>query len=176
MNKGDNFEWDVAEGEDGSIILFITHENGTTERIPIRGLPDARSERMEMIYRTAQSVVVQRKHGRPIVYSKLPAADQTVKADDQMAKAKVSEGQTMAPPRFAAHCISFLAPKDTAQAVLGDMQEMFQKNVKRFGETDARRMYWMQVRASAGKWILDWLVRIGFFTAIANYFRSKFGL
>jgi len=80
------------------------------------------------------------------------------------------------PPRFAECFVSFLAPKNSVQALLGDMQEMFQKNVLRLGENEARRLYWMEVRASAGKWTLDWLMRVGFLTAIVDYFHSKSGL
>jgi hypothetical protein len=80
------------------------------------------------------------------------------------------------PPLLAALFISFLAPENTAQAQLGDLQEMFQKNVERLGAKQARRIYLMQVAASAWPLIWRWLTRIGFFAAFIGYVRSKFGL
>jgi hypothetical protein len=80
------------------------------------------------------------------------------------------------PPRLAEYCISFLAPENTAQALLGDLQEMFQENVRRLGEKEARRKYWMQVVASARPLVWTWIKRIGLFTAFVDYVRSKFGL
>jgi hypothetical protein len=77
---------------------------------------------------------------------------------------------------FAELFISYLAPKNLGQAFLGDLQEMFQKNVDRFGEKQARRKYWMQVASSLGPLIWQWLKRIGFFTVLIDYFRTKLGL
>jgi hypothetical protein len=82
---------------------------------------------------------------------------------------------TGSPPQFAEHCIAFLAPKNTAQAILGDMEEMFQNNVRRLGEKEARRIYWMQVRASGGQFLWQWFKRIGFFTVLVDYVRGKIG-
>ena len=39
----------------------------------------------------------------------------------------------------------------------------------------ARRMYWMQVVASAGPLLWTWIKHIGFFTAFVEYVRSKLG-
>lgn len=86
------------------------------------------------------------------------------------------EASKPAPPRLAAFLLAFIAPKNSAQAFLGDLQEMFQKNVDRFGETQARRVYWSQVASSFGPLLLQWLKRIGFFTVLIDYFRSIFGL
>jgi len=69
-----------------------------------------------------------------------------------------------------------LAPKDSVQALLGDLHEMFRKNANRLGERQARRKYWMQVAASFAPLLWQWLKRIGFFTVLVDYFRSKLGL
>ncbi len=94
---------------------------------------------------------------------------------DIVAKAADRTG-TVAPPAFAELLISFLAPKNSVQALLGDLQEMFQKNADRLGEREARRKYRMQVAASLLPLLWHWLKRIGFFTVLVDYFRSKMGL
>jgi hypothetical protein len=72
--------------------------------------------------------------------------------------------------------VSFFAPKNLAQSFLGDLEEMYQKNAERFGEAHARRKYWMQVASSLGPLLWQWLKRVGFFTILIDYFRSKLGL
>jgi hypothetical protein len=54
--------------------------------------------------------------------------------------------KSIAPPAIAEFFISFLAPKGSGQAFLGDLQEMFQKNVDRFGEQQARRKYSLELQ------------------------------
>lgn len=80
------------------------------------------------------------------------------------------------PPAVAAFLLAFIAPKNTVQPFLGDLEEMFHENVARLGEGQAKRKYWMQVAASVGPLLWQWLKRIGFFTVLVDYFRSKFGL
>ena len=94
---------------------------------------------------------------------------------DPVAKAADRTG-TVAPPAFAELVISFLAPKNSVQALLGDLHEMFRKNADRLGEREARRKYRMQVTASLVPLLWHWLKRIGFFTVLVDYFRSKLGL
>lgn len=94
---------------------------------------------------------------------------------DPAAKAADRTG-TLAPPAFAERVISFLAPKNSVQALLGDLHEMFRKNADRLGEQEARRKYRMQVAASLVPLLWHWLKRIGFFTVLVDYFRSKLGL
>lgn len=79
------------------------------------------------------------------------------------------------PPFLAEYLISFLAPEKSAQAQLGDLQELFEKNVARIGERQARRKYWVEVARSFGPLLLQWGKRIGFFTVLIDYFRAKFG-
>lgn len=86
------------------------------------------------------------------------------------------EANVDSPPPWAELLISILAPKNTAQAQLGDLQEMFAKNVERLGVKLARRKYLMQVAASAMPLVWQWMKRIGFFTILVDYFRSKLGL
>jgi hypothetical protein len=95
---------------------------------------------------------------------------------DALQKAAATQVEPVAPPLLAELFISFLVPKNSAQAQLGDLQEMFQKNAARYGERRARREYWMEVARSLGPLLLQWLKRVGFFTILIDYFRSKFGL
>lgn len=80
------------------------------------------------------------------------------------------------PPAPAAFLLAFIAPKNSAQALLGDLEEMFQKNAERFGESRARRMYWFEVARSVGPLVWQWIKRMGFITLVVDYVRSKFGL
>lgn len=79
------------------------------------------------------------------------------------------------PPATATLLLAFIAPKNTVQAFLGDLEEVFHKNAACFGERQARRQYWMQVFASLGPLLWQWVKRMGFFTVLVDYFRSKFG-
>jgi hypothetical protein len=80
-----------------------------------------------------------------------------------------------APPAVATFLLAFIAPKNTVQAFLGDLEEIFHKNAASLGERQARRQYWMQVFASIGPLAWQWLKRVGFFTVLIDYFRSKLG-
>jgi hypothetical protein len=88
----------------------------------------------------------------------------------------LDETTPVSPPFLAEFFISFLAPKTSGQAFLGDLEEMFHKNAERYGAKQARRKYWMEVARSFAPLVLQWLKRIGFFTILIDYFRSKFGL
>jgi hypothetical protein len=61
-------------------------------------------------------------------------------------------------------------------ATATDLHEMFQKNAERYGTKQARRKYWIEVARSFGPLLWQWLKRIGFFTVLIDYFRSKIGL
>ncbi|MHC1944020.1 hypothetical protein IF803_06500 [Bradyrhizobium sp. UFLA06-06] len=79
------------------------------------------------------------------------------------------------PPVTAAFLLAFIAPKDSAQALLGDLEEMFQKNAERFGDKQATRMYWFEVARSIGPIAWQWVKKMGFITFLVDYLRTKFG-
>jgi hypothetical protein len=167
VNADDKTNWEVTEDENGDVILHFTLEDGMTEHVKVRGLPELRNGRAEMIYRTAESIVIHERQQRRRL---------SLRGAVEKAEVKGKEKQTIAPPPLAELVISFLAPKNSVQAQLGDLQEMFQKNADRFGERQARRKYWKQVAVSLAPLIWKWLKRIGFFTFVVDYFRSKLGL
>lgn len=80
------------------------------------------------------------------------------------------------PPAPAAFLLALMAPKNSAQALLGDLEEIFQKNAEKFGDSRARRMYWFEVARSMGPLVWQWIKRMGFVTLVVDYVRSKFGL
>lgn len=80
------------------------------------------------------------------------------------------------PPASAALLLAFIAPKNSAQALLGDLEEMFQKNADKFGEDRARRMYWLEAARSVGPIVWQWVKRMGFITLLVEYVRRKFNL
>jgi hypothetical protein len=53
---------------------------------------------------------------------------------------------------------------------------MFESNVARLGERQARRKYWMQVASSLLPLLWQWIKRIGLITMLVDYLRSKIGL
>jgi hypothetical protein len=106
----------------------------------------------------------------------LTRADLARLSEEDIKTLKPKEKRRSSPPAVAVLFVSFLAPENAAQAMLGDFEEMYQKNVERLGEVEARRKYWIQVAASAWPLLRRWLTRIGFFAFLINYVRSKFGL
>jgi hypothetical protein len=167
VNKIEDAEWDMSETASGEVLLVVKHADGKTETVHVAGLPED-SERNEMIYRTAQSVIIHHHYGHRVVYS-MPTRDEA-------AKINAKEEETMAPPPLAELIISCLAPENTAQAQLGDLHEMFESNVARLGERQARRKYWMQVASSLLPLLWQWIKRIGLITMLVDYLRSKIGL
>jgi hypothetical protein len=87
--------------------------------------------------------------------------------------------QTAPPPQLAESLISLLAPKKSADAQLGDLQEIFQENVKRFGLERARRMYCIRISREVGPLLLQklmrWLERFGIIALLIDYGRTKLG-
>jgi hypothetical protein len=91
-------------------------------------------------------------------------------------KGPATPAEKSAPPAVAAFLLAFIAPKNTVQAFLGDLEEVFHKNAASLGEPQARRQYWMQVFASLGPLTWQWLKRIGFLTLLVDYVRAKLGV
>ena len=91
-------------------------------------------------------------------------------------KIETQPPERCSPPAMAAFLLAFIAPKNTVQPFLGDLEEVFHKNAARFGERQARRQYWMQVFASLGPLAWQWVKRMGFITVLVDYFRVKSGL
>jgi hypothetical protein len=109
-------------------------------------------------------------------YLDLMEAQEILQRNVEALKKERSKPKVVAPPPLAEFLVSFLAPKNSAQSFLGDLQEMYQKNAERLGEAQARRKYWIEVARSFGPLLWQWLKRVGFFTVLIDYFRSKFGL
>lgn len=151
---------------DGGVDLKIEYEDDVVERIVVRIPPQA--ERKEMVEAALRSMVHERQRKLRNEHAHLLA-----RLDRLQAGAARKEQAT--PPVLAELFISFLAPKYSAQALLGDLQEVFEKNAERHGAKQARRKYWIEVARSLGPLIWQWLKRVGFFTVLIDYFRSKFG-
>jgi hypothetical protein len=80
------------------------------------------------------------------------------------------------PPAIAQTLIALFAQERFADAQLGDMQEIFETNVKRHGLQRAKRLYWLEVLRSVGPIFFHWLKRIGFIAVLVDYGRKKMGL
>jgi hypothetical protein len=81
--------------------------------------------------------------------------------------------------RLAENLFSAFAPKKSADAQLGDLQEIFQENVKRFGLQRARRMYWIRISREVGPLLFQKLKRLakrfGIIAVLIDYGRTKLG-
>jgi hypothetical protein len=80
------------------------------------------------------------------------------------------------PPALAETVLALLTPKRTVDAQIGDMQEMFIKNVERFGLGRARRLYWYEVFRSVWPALKRIGKKIGIFGFVVDYIRARFGL
>jgi hypothetical protein len=160
-------DWEAEQIGDGDVHVRIRGENHLIHlHRPVGAGPITARDVQEAV----QTLLAQRALGQ--LRAKLSLEQDRL---DELTKA-AGRTNPVAPPAFAELAISLLAPKNSAQALLGDLQEMFQKNAARFGEQQARRKYWLQVAGSLGPLLWHWLKRIGFFTILLDYFRSKLGL
>ncbi len=173
------FNWRATGAQENSseVTITVMFDNGETSTFFMRNLPQNEKQRSMRIHLAVDSVV----HDHELRVSNDALRTRIEQLNLKARELLIPEEEAYAtappaPPPFAELLISALAPKNTAQAQLGDLQEIFQKNAARFGEKQAGRMYWMQVAASAWPLIWTWIKRIGLFTALADYVRSKFGL
>lgn len=75
------------------------------------------------------------------------------------------------PPQFATYLYAAFAAKNSSESQLGDLEEMFVKNAERFGETRARRLYWLEVGLAIMPAVRRLITGI-----IAYYLKGKIGL
>jgi hypothetical protein len=145
------------------------------DRCHVIQVPNSLSSAARSLYlRREASALIHRRHGHNF-QGRVEFRGDELQDVWHLAKAHIRPSKAasvIAPPAFAQIVISFLAPKNTVQALLGDLQEMFQKNADRFSDKQARRMYWMQVVPL----IWQGAKRLGFLAVLVDYFRSKFGL
>ncbi|UGY03122.1 permease prefix domain 2-containing transporter [Bradyrhizobium quebecense] len=80
------------------------------------------------------------------------------------------------PPALAETVFLLLASEVTVEAQLGDLQEMFNKNVDLYGQRTARLKYWRQVTRAVWPALLRLAKRVGVFGIVADYIRAKLGL
>jgi hypothetical protein len=165
------YEWYARKFDDDSCEVTVICE-GETEIFVMRHLPIDEDKKNLRITLAVESLLHDRDFKKSNAALKARIDQLTRRSEELLAQTRTAPPS---PPVFAELVISTLAPKNTAQALLGDLQEMFQANVRRLGEKEARRIYRMQVLASAGPLAWTWIKRIGVFTAFIDYVRSKFG-
>jgi hypothetical protein len=83
---------------------------------------------------------------------------------------------TPSPPRLAEFLFSLFASKKTVDAQLGDLQEVFDHNVERYGVARARMRYWSQVLRAVGPNVWRLIRKWGLIGILIDYGRSKLGL
>ncbi|AMA55760.1 permease prefix domain 2-containing transporter [Bradyrhizobium sp. CCGE-LA001] len=109
-------------------------------------------------------------------YVKLRATIKEAEEKLEKAAEQIAAERSSSPPRLAKFMVALLAPESSAQAQLGDYEEMFAKNVARIGVKKARQYYWLQVSASLRPLAWAWIKRMSFVTLVVDYVRSKLGL
>jgi hypothetical protein len=91
-------------------------------------------------------------------------------------KLLVEEERQPSPPAVAEALMQLLGPKRSINAQLGDLQEMFNTDILRFGDRRARRRYWLQVIRSITPFVVQKFKRLSFIGIIIDYGRTKLGL
>jgi hypothetical protein len=88
--------------------------------------------------------------------------------------AKAAGGQVR-PPASAQFIFSLLSPENTVDAGLGDLQEIFERHITKFGPDRARAFYWSQVLRAIGPNIWRLIRKWGLVGILIDYGRSKLG-
>lgn len=165
-----DLKWEIEEFSDGSVEIKTLLRDEIVRRDLIRIPPGAGRDHYlhEFMYSIGRDYEARKEFQRKKLELQARIHDLKAKIDTREKPAS--------PPILAEMLISLIAPEKTAQVQLGDLQEMFQKNVERCGEREARRMYWIQVTDSALPLLWGWIKRLGLFTFFVDYVRSKLGL
>jgi hypothetical protein len=79
------------------------------------------------------------------------------------------------PPQTAEWLFAMFAPTKSADAQLGDLQEMFENDSKRVGTRRAERLYWTRVIRSIAPAAWQKLKKLGWLGIIIDYGRTKLG-
>jgi hypothetical protein len=167
----DELDWQIKHRADGNVDIYLPASFEPVRHVLVKMPADA--NRDVLVKDVVRSIIMD--HEKRELSRKIERETSELRARIHSLKAKLDAHETASPPLLAALFISFLAPAKTAQVQLGDLQEMFQKNVERCGEREARRMYWMQVAEAAWPLLWGWVKRIGLVTFLVDYVRSKFG-
>ncbi|MFK4382508.1 permease prefix domain 2-containing transporter [Bradyrhizobium sp. USDA 223] len=155
-NNGDDEKQDISTRD-----VWITYYDEKVLKVALGNL---------FIQKQIESARIERKKLRVMIEA---AQEHLDKVSQESATQRPKRSS---PPASAAILLAFVAPKHSAQALLGDLEEMFQKNVDKFGDRAARRMYWFEAARSVGPLVWQWIKRMGFITLVVDYVRSKFGL
>lgn len=167
-------DWQAKDRVDGKIDLVVQYEDGESEHIVVK-IPQGEGNNYRDLY--LRSVVLSLEHDRADIRAQNALRQQADALRQRIHELteRVEQEKQISPPLLAEFFIAFLAPKNSAQAQLGDLQQMFHANVQRLGERQARRKYWMQVAGSIRPLLWQWLKRVGFLTIVVHFIRSKFG-
>jgi hypothetical protein len=152
---------------DSTFVQVKFSLNGKTGTIAIENYDD---HSHSAVYRAVQDHLVDH------FYSKDAGIDFIVRthpAEDHQFPGDV--GERKGPPWLAETLIQLLAPKKTVQHLLGDLQEMYEKNSTRFGKSRAGRLYWAQVLRSIGPDLWWRVKKLGLIAFLIDYGRSKLG-
>ena len=164
-------KWRITEQSNARVRFHVEYEDGEIEDFEIglsprthEGLSPGTHGRQQFIHMSVEEFLADRALKRDVAVLR-----------NRLDKMAWSAERPVSPPVLAELAISLLAPKNSAQSLLGDLQEMYQQNTGRIGEKQARRKYWMQVASSLAPLLWQWLKRLGFFTVLVDYCRSKMG-
>lgn len=131
------------------------------------------AEQMQVLHRLISAEMEKVQAER---YAALLRSAETMDSWSKLKKIAKSETRGSEPPALAEAVFSFLTSKLTADAELGDLQELFLKNVDRFGQARARRLYWYEVLQAVRPALFRIAKKLGIYGIVVGYIRAKFNL
>lgn len=119
--------------------------------------------------------IVRDQLDRELFYAKDASIDRMVQTHHDSDHRLSDVVEPKGPPWLAETLVQLLAPKKTVQHLLGDLQEMYEKNCVRYGKSRAGRLYWAQVLRSIGPGLWCRVKKFGLIAFLVDYGRSKIG-
>ena len=101
----------------------------------------------------------------------------TTKPDSKIHKANdLSVSFSEDPPTVAEWLMMIISKPEAREGRIGDLEQQFQANVKRFGLKRAKRLYWAEVIRAVGPLIFQAIKRLGLYTLALAGFKKWIGL
>jgi hypothetical protein len=164
MNE--NVDVEILRTDDFAEVTFTFNGKGIRQKYRI---PITHDMSNDQIIAALQPFVPKKVRGRPTLSGNLFRVPHH--GEDTLVSS-----QTEKPPKMAEALFAIFSSKKSADAQLGDLQEMFEKDSDRFGVQRARRFYWIRVFKSIMPALVLKLRKIGVFGIIVDYARTKLGL
>lgn len=160
----------AEEVGDGSFRIIVGETDPVLIWLPAGVDPEQKRAMLRLAIKERARYLEREEHKR--LFRSIEAID----AWAAWRKRSTKENENVNPPRLAEAAFAWFAPRKTADCQLGDLQELYVKNVERYGSNRARWLYWLEVfpAITGAAWRL--LKRVGFVAFVVDYVRTKLGL